>query len=247
MQLAGKVAVITGGAGGIGGAISEVFIARGAKVVAVDLSQDAGEAKAAQLGDAFTFIHADVSTPEAAQRAVTTAVERYGSLTTLVNNAHASRQAYFTELTEEDWELSFNTGLLATRQFMLAAYPELKKAGGSVINFGSGAGLEGQLTQASYAAAKEAIRGLSRVVATEWAPDNIRVNVVCPIALTEGVAAWRDAFPAMYDDVVARIPLGRFGDPATDVAPVVAFLASDDSQYMTAQTLLADGGTSKLR
>lgn len=247
MDLQGKVAVVTGGASGIGGAITRVLTRRGAKVVAVDLNAEAGAAIVDELGDAVTFLAGDVSDADVARRAVETAVANYGALTSLINNAHASKQAPFTELTEDDWSLSFDTGLRATRQFMLAAYPELRKNGGSVVNFGSGAGLEGQPTQAAYAAAKEAIRGLSRVVANEWAREAIRVNVVCPIALTPGVAAWRDGFPKMYDDVVAKIPLGRFGDPENDVAPIVAFLVSDDSVYMTGQTLMADGGSTKLR
>ena len=246
-QLTGKVAIVTGGAAGIGGAISRVFVQRGAKVVAVDLSAQAGDALVAELGDSVAFVEGDVTDPQIAAQAVATAVDRFGHLDTLVNNAHASRQAPFADLTDAQWALSMDTGLLATRQFMLAAYPELKKRGGSVINFGSGAALEGQPTQAAYAAAKEAIRGLSRVVANEWAKENIRVNVVCPIALTAGVAQWKQNFPDMYQATLARIPLGRFGDPEKDVAPIVAFLASDDSQFMTGQTLLADGGSSKLR
>lgn len=247
MDLTNTVAVVTGGAAGIGGAISRVLTRRGAQVVAVDLDADAGAALVQEVGDAVTFVPGDVSDPAIAEEAVSTAVQTYGSLTGLVNNAHASTQAPFTELTDADWALSFDTGLTATRQFMLAAYPHLRANGGSVVNFGSGAGLEGQPTQAAYGAAKEAIRGLSRVVANEWAREAIRVNVVCPIALTPGVAAWRDAYPKMYDGVVAKIPLGRFGDPENDVAPIVAFLLSDDSRYMTGQTLMADGGSTKLR
>lgn len=247
MQLSGKVAIITGGAAGIGGAISNVFVQRGAKVVAVDLSAEAGQALIAKHGDNVAFVQGDVSDPKVAEHAVAMAVERFGRLNVVVNNAHASRQAMFTELTDDQWALSMNTGLYATRNFMLAAYPHLKKEGGSVINFGSGAALEGQPTQAAYAAAKEAIRGLSRVVANEWAKDNIRVNVVCPIALTAGVQHWKENFPEMYQGTLTKIPLGRFGDPETDVAPIVAFLASDDSKYMTGQTLQADGGSSKLR
>lgn len=247
MQLSGKVAIVTGGAAGIGGAISRVFIERGARVVAVDLAEDAGKALVEELGDSVAFVAGDVSDPDTAARAVATAIERFGHLDTLVNNAHASRQAPFVELTEAQWALSMDTGLKATRQFMAAAWPELRKKGGSVINFGSGAALEGQPTQAAYAAAKEAIRGLSRVVANEWAPDAIRVNVVCPIARTAGVERWKEDFPELYNTTLTKIPLGRFGDPEKDIAPIVAFLASDDSQYMTGQTLLADGGSSKLR
>ncbi|MFF2013537.1 SDR family NAD(P)-dependent oxidoreductase [Streptomyces sp. NPDC058195] len=246
--LQGKVAVVTGGASGIGGAITRLFAARGAQIVVVDLQEEAGEALARELGDAVVFLRGDVSDRAVAERAVATAVERFGKLDVLVNNASVSRQKPFDEQTDDDWDLAMDTGLYATRNFMLAALPELRKTGNaSVINFGSGAGLDGQPNQASYAAAKEAIRGLSRVVANEWAPLNIRVNVVCPMALTAGVAQWAQARPEQYAQSAAKVPLGRFGDPERDVAPVVAFLASDDAQYMTGQTLMADGGAIKLR
>jgi len=189
----------------------------------------------------------DVSDPSVADNAVAMAVTRFGKLNALVNNAHASKQAPFLEHTQAMWDLSFNTGFVATRNFMLASHSELKKTAGAIVNFGSGAGLEGQPTQAAYAAAKEAIRGLSRVVANEWAPDGIRINVVYPMALTEDVAAWKNNYPEMFAEAEAKVPLGRFGDPETDVAPIVAFLCSDDFRYMTGQTLMADGGAIKLR
>lgn len=245
-QLAGHVVIITGGAAGIGGATTRVMAARGAKVVAVDINEEAGATLLEELGPDAAFINGDVSDPAVAQRAVTTAVDHYGKLTGLVNNAHASRQKLLLDLEQEDWDLSFNTGFNATLNFMKAAYPELVKTKGSIVNFGSGAAMSGQITQAAYAAAKEAIRGLSRVAANEWAKDGIRVNVVSPLALTEGVQTWSAAAPEQYEQVLRATPLGRFGDPATDIAPIVAFLLSEDSQYMTGQTLMADGGTQKL-
>ncbi|WP_433227626.1 SDR family NAD(P)-dependent oxidoreductase [Actinomadura formosensis] len=248
LGLQGKSAIVTGGASGIGGAITKLFVARGARVVVVDLQQEAGEALARELGDAVVFLPGDVSDRAIADLAVATAVEHFGTLDVLVNNASASRQKPFEEQTDDDWSLAMDTSLYATRNFMLAALPELRKTGNaSIINFGSGAGLDGQPNQASYAAAKEAIRGLSRVVANEWAPLNIRVNVVCPMALTAGVVQWAEARPEQYAQSAAKVPLGRFGDPDRDVAPIVAFLASDDAQYMTGQTLMADGGAIKLR
>ncbi len=111
--------------------------------------------------------------------------EKFGKIDILVNNAHVSRQASFIETTEELLDLSFGTGFYPTFHFfhfMQAAYPELKKAQGKVINFASGAGLDGQVTQTSYAAAKEAIRAISRVAANEWGPEGINVNLISPIA-----------------------------------------------------------------
>ncbi|MFF0111908.1 SDR family NAD(P)-dependent oxidoreductase [Streptomyces prasinus] len=247
-SLEGKRTIVTGGASGIGGAITRVFAGRGARVVVVDLQEEAGERLAADLGEAVVFLRGDVSDRAVADAAVAGAVEHFGGLDVLVNNASVSRQRPFEEQTDEDWDLAMGTSLYATRNFMLAALPELKKAGGgSIVNFGSGAAFDGQPNQASYAAAKEAIRGLSRVVANEWAKHDIRVNVVCPMALTEGVARWAGAHPEQYEQSAAKVPLGRFGDPERDVAPVVAFLAGDDARYMTGQTVMADGGASKLR
>ncbi|NLT29576.1 MAG: SDR family oxidoreductase [Propionibacterium sp.] len=247
MQLSDKVAIVTGGAAGIGGAITRVLVRRGAKVVFVDVNEEAGTALAAQLGDDAFFLAGDVGQREVADRAVALAVQKFGKLNSLINNAHASRQKPFVDHTREDWDVSFNTGFWSTVHFMQAAYPELRKDGGAVVNFGSGAGMDGMATQASYGAAKEAIRGLSRTVAIEWGPENIRVNVVSPRALTSGVEAWREHYPEMYQASLKAVPLGRFGDPEQDVAPIVAFLISDDAQYMTAQTVMADGGGQKVR
>lgn len=246
-NLKDQVIIVTGGAAGIGGALTTVLAKRGASIVAVDIDEEAGAKIEKENKDKITFLKGDVSKNEVAKEAVDLAVSKFGKLTGLVNNAHASRQKPLMELTEEDWSLSFGTGLNATLNFMKAAYPELKENKGAVVNFGSGAGLTGQENQASYAAAKEAIRGLSRVAANEWAPEGIRVNVVCPLALTEGVKNWKENRPEQYKQVSDNIPLKHFGDPQKDIAPVVAFLLSSDSQYMTGQTLMADGGDIKLR
>ncbi|WP_203228065.1 SDR family NAD(P)-dependent oxidoreductase [Roseovarius dicentrarchi] len=242
-----QVVIVTGGAAGIGGAITAELVRRGAQVVAVDLDGEAGAGMAGAHPEQIAFLKGDISDGQIARDAVALAVERFGKLTGLVNNAHASRQKPLLDHTPEDWALSFDTGLYGTLNFMQAAHPELVKTGGAIVNFGSGAALDGQKNQASYAAAKEAIRGLSRVAANEWASDGIRVNIVCPLALTDGVANWKKAHPDQYDEVAAKVPLGRFGDPQKDVAPVVAFLLGADSQYMTGQTVMADGGGHMLR
>ena len=246
-NLKNQVVIVTGGAAGIGKALTTVLSQRGASVVVVDINEEAGNKIQKSNPDQIVFLKGDVSKESIAQEAVKLAISKFGRLTGLVNNAHASRQKPLMEHTNEDWELSFGTGFNATLYFMKASYPELAKQGGSIVNFGSGAGLQGLVEQASYAAAKEAIRGLSRVAANEWAQDNIRVNIICPKALTEGVTQWKKNFPKQYEESANKVPLKRFGDPQKDVAPVVAFLLSDDSQYMTGQTLMADGGSIMLR
>ncbi|MCC3281590.1 MULTISPECIES: SDR family NAD(P)-dependent oxidoreductase [Arthrobacter] len=248
MQLQNKTAIITGGAGGIGQGIVRRFLAEGAKVAVVDIDQAQGDKLLAELdgqGDVI-FIAKDISKEESTKEIVAETVERFGGLDVLVNNAHASKQAPIMETTQEMWDLSFNTGTMATFHLMRAAYPELKKTRGSIINFASGAGMKGLPNQVTYAAAKEAIRAISRTAANEWAKDGIRVNVVSPIALTPGIAQWSQAFPEAFQEVVDGIPLGRLGDPETDIAPIVVFLASEQSQYMTGQTLMADGGSIKI-
>jgi NAD(P)-dependent dehydrogenase (short-subunit alcohol dehydrogenase family) len=134
MQLRNKSVIVTGGASGIGGAITRTFVERGARVIAVDINETAGAQLTEELGDAVVFIQGNVSDMATAEEAVSSAVKNFGGLHALVNNAHASRQAPFLELTEEMWDLSFSTGLRATVNFMRAAYPELKKTAGAVVN-----------------------------------------------------------------------------------------------------------------
>lgn len=246
-SLIGQVIIVTGGAAGIGGAITTELAQRGASVVAVDINEAAGKQIEHANPGKIVFMAGDVSQESVASDAVNLAITVFGKLTGLVNNAHASTQKPLMETTEQDWALSFNTGFNATLYFMKAAYPELVKSGGSVVNFGSGAALLGLKEQASYAAAKEAIRGLSRVAANEWALDKIRVNVVSPKALTAGVENWKAEHPEQYEVSANQVPMGYFGDPQKDIAPIVAFLLSDDSRYMTGQTLMADGGSIQLR
>lgn len=247
MRLEGKVAIVTGGAGGIGRGIVQAFIKEGARVLFVDINEEAGRALEAGLDGRARFLNTDISRPEAGDEICAAAVEAFGSVAVLVNNAQVARQVPFLEHTQELFDLAFGTGFYPTFRLMKACYPQLKATRGSVINFASGAGLTGMPTQTSYAAAKEAIRAISRVAANEWGPDGINVNVICPLAATEGVAKWRDAFPEMAARTLAATPLGRFGDPEADIGRVAVFLASDDAGYMTGQTLMADGGTLMLR
>lgn len=248
MKLKDRVALITGGASWIGRGIALAMAKEGAKVVIVDLNDEAGEKTLAELkefSDAL-YIHKDISVRENLSELVQEVVEHFGELNILVNNAHVSRQKPFMETTPEDVALSFNTGYFATFYLMQEAYEELKKSNGKVINFASGAGINGQPTQAAYASAKEAIRGLTRVVANEWGPDGINVNIISPLALTSGIEIWSKHDPEQYNKMVNGIPLRYVGDPEQDIGRVAVFLASEDSKYITGQTIMVDGGTTKI-
>lgn len=249
MRLQGKVAIITGSASGIGRGIALAMAKEGAHIAVVDINEEKGHETLQELNkltESMLFIK-DISKPENVTEIVQAVVEKFGKLDILVNNAHASRQAMFAETTMDMIDLSFGTGFYPTFHFMQAAYPELKKTKGKVINFASGAGLDGQPTQASYAAAKEAIRAISRVAANEWGPEGINVNLISPIALTPGVEAWKQSAPELYDAMINRIPLRRLGDPEGDIGRTAVFLASDDANYITGQTIMVDGGSIKLR
>ncbi|WP_010540432.1 SDR family NAD(P)-dependent oxidoreductase [Dietzia alimentaria] len=247
MRLAGKTAIITGGAGGIGRGITRAFVKEGASVLAVDINDQAGEALVSELGDSVRFLNADISVEANSAKIVAAAVEAFSGVDVLVNNAHASQQAPLLETTQEMLDLSFGTGFYPTFWLMKAAHAQLADRDGSVINFASGAGINGHPTQGSYAAAKEAIRGISRVAANEWARDGINVNVISPLALTEGVENYIEANPGIEKKLLAGNPMRRFGDPEADIGRVAVFLASDDASYMTGQTLMVDGGSVMLR
>ena len=245
-RLAGKIAIVTGGAGGIGRGIVRAFVAEGAKVLFVDINDENGKALELELGDDSCFLNTDISQHANAQKIIDKAVSSFGGIDILVNNAHASRQISFIETTQDDMDLSFGTGFYPTFWLMQAAYPQLKAREGTVINFGSGAGISGMPSQTTYAAAKEAIRAISRVAANEWGGDNININVICPLAATEGVEAWLEKFPEMREPTLEKIPLKRMGDPEKDIGRIAVFLASEDASFITGQTLMADGGSIKL-
>ena len=187
---------------------------------------------------------ADGADEEATKRVVAAAVERFGRIDTLINNAQVSKSGLpLIEHTREDFDLAINSGLYAAFFYMKECYPYLKESKGSVINFASGAGLFGKLGQSSYAAAKEGIRGMSRVAAAEWGPDGIRVNVVCPLAMTESLQEWEENYPDLFAKTIQGIPLGRFADPTEDIGRVCVFLASDDASYVTGETVTLQGGS----
>lgn len=245
MVLQDKVAIVTGGAGGIGRGVAKALCKEGAHVLITDIFEDglkqAGEEIGA-LGFGLETCLCDGADAEQVKKAVDRAVELWGRLDIVVNNAHASRQKPLDMTDRSDMDLSMNSGFWATYNFMQEAYPHLRETKGCIINFGSAAAIKGQQYQAAYAAAKEAIRGLTRVAAREWGPYGIRVNIVCPFAMTPGVQRWKEAFPDEFKKSISGVPLRRIGDPESDIGRTIVFLCSDDASYITGLTIDVDGG-----
>lgn len=247
-RLEGKVTVITGGGKGIGFGLAKAFAREGSDLVITGRHEgrlvEAKEKLEREYGINVLPIVADGADEEATKRVVAAAVERFGRIDTLINNAQVSKSGLpLIEHTREDFDLAINSGLYAAFFYMKECYPYLKESKGSVINFASGAGLFGKLGQSSYAAAKEGIRGMSRVAAAEWGPDGIRVNVVCPLAMTESLQEWKENYPDLFAKTIQGIPLGRFADPTEDIGRVCVFLASDDASYVTGETVTLQGGS----
>lgn len=247
-RLENNVTIITGGGKGIGFGLATAFAKEGSNLVLTGRTESRLVSAAGKLQDEYgvevlTFV-ADGADEDAVRRVVSGTIEKFGKIDTLVNNAQVSKSGLpLVGHTKEDFALAINSGLYAAFFYMRECFPALKASKGSVINFASGAGLFGKLGQSSYAAAKEGIRGLSRVAAAEWGPDGVRVNVVCPLAMTESLMEWKEKYPDLYKNTIQGIPLGRFADPVDDIGRVCVFLASEDAHYVTGETITLQGGS----
>lgn len=244
-KLDGLVAVITGCSQGIGLAMARAFLAEGASLVISARRADVIEQAARELdpgGTRVVAVRADVARREDANGTIAAAVEKFGRLDILVNNAQATKQDRVENITDEAVELTLGSGLLGTLYHMQAAFPHLKERGGSIINFGTRQGIYGEPGDGIYGAGKEAIRALSRSAAREWGEFGIRINVINPAAMSPGAAKFFEENPVRAQQYFDAIALRRFGDPGADIAPIAVFLASEESRYLTGQTLNADGG-----
>ena len=247
-RLAGNVTIITGGGKGIGFGLAQAFAQEGSDLVITGRTEsrllDAKKRLEEEYGIEVLPIVADGADEAAIKNVVAKTVDKFGKITTLVNNAQVSKSGLpLVEHTKEDFDLAIYSGLYAAFFYMRECFPYLKESKGSVINFASGAGLFGKLGQSSYAAAKEGIRGMSRVAASEWGPDGVRVNVICPLAMTESLREWKEHYPDLYEKTIQGIPLGHFADPKNDIGRVCVFLASSDAEYITGETITLQGGS----
>lgn len=248
---AGKATLSDGSCGSIGYGIATAYAKEGANLVITGRNMqkllDAKTDLEAAYGIKVLAVQADVAAGAdnraIVQNVVDRAVDEFGGIQVLINNAQASASGVtLAEHTTEQFDLALYSGLYAAFYYMQACYPHLAKSEGSVINFASGAGLFGNFGQCAYAAAKEGIRGLSRVAATEWGKDNINVNVICPLAWTAQLENFQKAYPEAFEKNVKMPPMGHYGNVETEIGRVCVQLASPDFKFLTGETLTLEGG-----
>ena len=257
--LTGKTAIITGGGravladgscGSIGYGIATAYAKEGANLVLtgrnVKKLEDAKAELESKYGIKVLAVQADVSAgsdnESVVKNVVDQAISEFGRIDVLINNAQASASGVtLADHSTDQFNLAIYSGLYATFYYMQACYPYLKETKGSVINFASGAGLFGNYGQCAYAAAKEGIRGLTRVAATEWAADGINVNIVCPLAWTAQLENFQNAYPEAFKANVKMPPMGHYGDVETEIGRACVALASPDLKYMSGETITLEG------
>lgn len=247
MRMQGKTVIITGGGRGIGLGIAKAFAKEGGNIAITGLDSESLVDAARELKGLGVFVLpvvADGADETAVAAGIKQVMDRFGRIDVVINNAQASRSGILlVDHTTADFDLAVHSGLYAAFYYMRATFPYLKETRGCVINLASGAGLFGKPGQSSYAAAKEGIRGLSRVAATEWGEFGIRCNVVCPLVLTAQLEAWRQEYPDLFNATIKGIPLGRFGDAEQDIGRTCVFLASEDAAYISGETITLQGGS----
>jgi NAD(P)-dependent dehydrogenase (short-subunit alcohol dehydrogenase family) len=257
MQLVDKRIIVTGGAQGIGEAIVRAYVEEGGRVASLDV-KDAEAAKIveelnAEGAGSCTYAHCDVSSRDEVEAAFRSAVDFLGGLDVLVHAAAINLKGHAEDLTESAWDAIFDINAKGTLFTNQAAFRYLREHGGTILDFASGAGVRGLPNAAHYAASKGAVLAWVRTVAFEWGKHNIRVNAICPGMWTPMYQATRDQLSAeelvAHDaGMAASTALGRRqGDPSTDLAPFMVFMASDGANYITGQTMVVDGGRTMAR
>jgi len=244
-DLAGKVAIITGGGSGIGLGCALYLAGAGALVVIIDVNEAAGEAARKQIDGEAIFIRTDVSSSSDCRCAVEQIEEKFGRIDILVNSAGVIRRKSVVDLREEEWDLVLDVSLKGTYLMSKYVIPVMERTGGAIVNIGSGWGLKGGPQAAAYCAAKGGVVNLTRAMAIDHGPQKIRVNCVCPgdvdtpLLRSEAVQLGADESAFMAE--AADRPLARVGTPF-DIAKAVYFLVSDLSPWVTGAIVTVDGG-----
>lgn len=249
-RLRGRVAVVTGAGQGVGEGIARRLAAEGAHVVVAARRADTGEPVAESIradGGSAVCIETDVAERSSVEECVAATVDRFGGLHVMVHNAFGGAAANRMEHADlqQHWHMMSRTGAWGSLFCAQAAYPHLVAAGsaGRFVMITSPAGVEGSANLPLYATVKAAQRGMAKSLAREWGHHGITVNCIAPVAGSPSLLRMFDRNPALRDAMEARTPLGRVGDITSDIGSVALFLASDDSAYVTGQTIVCDGGS----
>lgn len=252
MRLEGKRIIVTGGASGIGEAALNALVKNGANVVSIDMNDEKGREvseKATEIGPGkASYLHGNVTNRADIFQQIDHAVELLGGLDALCCIVGTNRFTAPEDITEEEIDLLFSVNVKGVIFSNQAAFPHLRERGGAIVNFGSQAALDPGPDGAHYSASKAAVISFTRKIASEWGKYNIRANSFLPAAWTplydQMRATMNPEEVAMMDAQSAAIfPLGRLGDPADDIAPVLPFLVSEDAQYITGQMIVVNGGS----
>jgi 3alpha(or 20beta)-hydroxysteroid dehydrogenase len=235
-RLTGKVALVSGGARGMGASHARTMVAEGAKVVLGDILDDEGEVVAKELGDNARYVHLDVTQPEHWDSAVATALSEFGGLHVLVNNAGIINVGTIEDYALSEWQRILDINLTGVFLGIRAVVKSMKEAGaGSIINISSIEGMAGTLGCHGYTATKFGVRGLTKSAAMELGPSGIRVNSIHPGLVKTPMTEW-------VPEDIFQSALGRIAEPK-EVSNLVVYLASDDSSYSTGSEFVVDGGT----
>jgi 3-oxoacyl-[acyl-carrier protein] reductase len=245
-RLANRVAIVTGAASGFGAEIARMYVAEGAKVVIADINEEGAKAIAGPLGDAALAIKCDVTKKDDIDKLVAETVKRFGTLDIVVNNAGwTHKNQPMLEVSEADFDRVYAINVKSIYYMTFAVLPILRqKKSGVILNVGSTAGIRPRPGLVWYNSTKGAVNVMSKSMAVELGPDNIRVNAICPVM---GATGLLESFMGMPDTpenrkkFIATIPLGRLSEPK-DIAKAAVFLASDDAEFITGVEFPVDGG-----
>ncbi|PTD19980.1 SDR family NAD(P)-dependent oxidoreductase [Sphingomonas fennica] len=246
-DLAGRVALVTGGGDGVGRGIVNRLAAAGAAVVIAEFDAEKGRAAEAEVraaGGTAAFVRCDVTRREEMEGAVAEAIGRFGGIHILVNNAYRGGVPDRIENLDDDrFRASLDINLMAAKWSMTAAYPAMREQGwGRIVNVASLNGVNAHMGTADYNVGKEALRALTRSAAREWAPFGICANIICPAAISSAFRQFAQYQPEVAAGAARANPMHRMGDPERDIGGVVLFLVGEDARYLTGNTLFVDGG-----
>jgi NAD(P)-dependent dehydrogenase (short-subunit alcohol dehydrogenase family) len=247
--LEGKVALVTGAGQGVGRGIALAMASEGARLVVTGRVEEKllGVTKEiAERGSSAVPLVCDGKVGQQITDTVQAAVDQCGTIDILVNNAQQTILGSILDLSDEQYEDSWLSGPMAALRFMKACYPHLK-GGGVVLNLGSASALDPTPGFSAYGSVKNAMLSVTRYAAIEWGADQIRVNALLPLAMSEAMVGWAKADPEGYERVSSGVPLGRIGDCEADIGRAAVFLCGPDSAYITGTTLMVDGGQTWLR